>query len=155
MEIAIYFLVVLICYHTGKYYADKEKERADFYMALLAFLEFFNKGVSERKNTRNIFSEYLKNSTNKIICQSNKEELIRYLKEKNYKNDKGTLKAVITFFESFGKSDSFDEERKNCLETLERVKQFCESFLQNSYKRNEMYRKLGIIFGITICIILM
>ncbi len=155
MEIAIYFLVIFICYLTGKHYADKEKERAEFFTELLSFLEFFYKGVSEHKNTQTIFSEYSKNKKNKIICAKNKDELVSFLKGKNYKNDNGTVEAVTAFFVSFGKSDSFNAEIKACFEILERTKHFCEDSIQYSYKKNEMYKKLGIIFGITICIIIM
>lgn len=155
MKMAVCLLIIFICSCIGKCYAEREKEKAEFFSELLCFLEFFYKGITEHKNTQTIFSEYSKEYDNKIIRVKSKDELLEFFKEINYKNETEIVKAVTVFFEDFGKSDSYENEKKSCFTTLEMVRDFCENFVQNSYKKNEMYKKLGIIFGITICIIIM
>lgn len=147
------FVFSLLC---GKYCSDREMRKIVFCREMCDFLQYLCTAVSRGVKLDDIISGYCdKNSTN-IIKAKNRSELLKVLEnESKYEKMDGFVYELADFMCDIGKSGSIQSETAKSQQMLERTVKICDGIITESMKRKELYRKLGVIFGISICVVLM
>ncbi len=156
MRLVGFALVFAVSVFVGKYFSDKENRKIVICEELCGFLQYLCQAVSKNLKIDDIIRNYCSENKSIITGATTKSELSEMLRyEMEHGNSGELLQKTLSFLDSVGKAGDAGEERANCIEMLDMAKKISEAVSEESRKRKELYRKLGVIFGVTACIVLM
>ena len=155
MKILGFIFVIVFSWKVGKYLSDKEKEKVAVCEEVCAFLEFLSEGIYNKIKIDDILSRYSDRGEAALIKAKNKKELVSKLESSNYGGDcEKLLMRTSAFLAGLGHSSDTSAEHEKCIRMLCEAREISGRCALEHGKKNELYKKLGLICGIMLCIVL-
>lgn len=157
MKILILGSIFALITYTGFKFGNNYKEKENFYNDFVRFLINLKTQINFLKtDIIQILNNYKTNNKNlnKLLLDY-KNSIVN---DKEFKIELNILTEdekveILTFFNTFGKSDLYTQ-----IDLLEKYNKFFEDKLEEKRKLNVkygvMYKKLGILLGLLVCIVL-
>ncbi len=154
MKILGFILVVICTYGIGKLFSERECHKAMLCEEICDFLEFLSQGVLKRLCVDDIIKRYCEENKTFLFRAKNKKELILLLDKARLGVDCEKLTGkTAAFLSELGKSCDVAAEHEKCIQMLHEAREISGKCIIECEKKNGLYKKLGLICGITVCII--
>ncbi len=155
MKILGFILIIVFSLETGKYLSEKERKKVAVCEEVCSFLEFLSEGIYNKIKIDDIISRYSANDEAILIKAKSKKELVLKFKSANYGGEcEKLLMRMSVFLSELGRSSDTMAEREKCIRMLCEAREISGRCAQEHGKKNELYKKLGLICGIMLCIVL-
>lgn len=146
-------VIMLFSVYMGIDFSKKEKQKLDICNEIYLFLENLEYGISKKVALKEIIDGFVRISKPKYLTVVSKDEL--ELKLHKY-SKKGicvnACEICVKTLESIGKSPDINLQLRMCSENMLRVKNEYSILEKEIARKNNLYIKLGVVCGATLCI---
>ncbi len=155
MKIAGVVLVLIFSVGLGGYFSDMEKRKVRLCEEICGFLQYLQEAVSRNVTVDEIIKSYFEKSSSECISAKSRKELFEKLRTQAAGDDcKKLLSETAAFLSELGKEADTAQERERCERMLRKAAKISEKVISESKKKRELYGRLGLILGITVCVVL-
>ena len=137
---------------TGVYISENQKRKMNVCRELVRVIEYLSSEIPRKRAVNDIIADGC--CSNKYLKACDKKELSYKVKMLLTRGRAKEIAACTeTFLDGIGRGLGIHSECEACISYLNRIKPLCEFLEEESTRCYGLYSKLGVLFGLILCIL--